>query len=103
MPISEDVVRYQFFKKLTELPYIDEIWLYGSRARKDHQDRSDIDLAILCPRACQDDWYAVLRIIQEPDTLLKVDCVRFDTLDGNSQFAKNILKDHILLYSRKGL
>lgn len=34
-----------------------------------------------------------MRIIQESYTLLKVDCVRFRTLDQNSQFAKNILKD----------
>lgn len=51
MSVNEDIC-YQFFKKLTELPFIDEILLYGSRARKDNAERSDIDLAVVCSRAC---------------------------------------------------
>lgn len=46
---------YQFIEKLTTLPFIDEIWLFGSRARKDNHRRSDIDLAIICPNATDTD------------------------------------------------
>lgn len=36
--------------------FIDEICLFGSRARGDNKERSDIDLAIVCPRASDTDW-----------------------------------------------
>ena len=49
--MSHKVTDYEFFEFLKQLPYVDEIWLYGSRARQDHLERSDIDLAIFCPKA----------------------------------------------------
>ena len=52
--------QYGFIEKLKELPFVDAIWLYGSRARGDFQDRSDIDLAIVCPKASDEDWQRVL-------------------------------------------
>ncbi len=42
---------YTFFKELKALPFMEEIWLFGSRARGDHQARSDIGLAFLCLKA----------------------------------------------------
>lgn len=90
----------QFFKKLAKVEAIDAIWLYGSRARNDANDRSDIDLAISCPSATDEDWQKILAIIEEADTLLKVDCVRFDTLDNNELLKKNILKDKIILFEK---
>ncbi len=41
-------LNYQFIEKLKALPFIAEIWLFGSRARGDNGKKSDIDLAILC-------------------------------------------------------
>ena len=38
---------YRFIRQLTELDFIEQIWLFGSRARGDNQERSDIDLAIV--------------------------------------------------------
>lgn len=98
---SLDITKYLFFTKLTNLPFVHEIWLYGSRARQDNQNRSDIDLAILSPNASAKDWHTVLDIIDRADTLLKIDTIQFDKLDNDSAFKKNILKDHVVLYSRK--
>jgi predicted nucleotidyltransferase len=36
------ITDYQFFKKLAKLPFVEEIWLFGSRSRGDNRDRSDI-------------------------------------------------------------
>ncbi|RZI47754.1 nucleotidyltransferase domain-containing protein [Rickettsiales endosymbiont of Peranema trichophorum] len=69
---------YQFITQLKNLPFVDEMWLFGSRARGDHQDRSDIDIAIVCPEATRDDWLKVTDIVENADTLLKIDCLRFD-------------------------
>lgn len=35
------------FDKLKDLPFINEIWFFGSRARGDHNIKSDIDFAII--------------------------------------------------------
>lgn len=46
---------YQFLEKLKNLTFIQEIWLFGSRARGDHRHKSDIDLAILCNNPTEED------------------------------------------------
>jgi predicted nucleotidyltransferase len=95
------ITDYVFLKKLCELPFIDAIWLYGSRARGDEQERSDFDIAILCPRAQRDDWLKIVEIIDSADTLLNIDYVRFDDLANISPLKKNILHDKKVLYERK--
>ncbi len=94
--------QYKFLDKLKQLDFIDEIWLFGSRARENHRDRSDIDLAIICPRASRSDWSKVLDIISEPDTLLHIDCIRFDELREGDRFKENIIKHKKILYKRNG-
>lgn len=69
-----------FFQQLTQLAYIEKIILFGSRARNDAQPRSDIDLALVCPTASENDWLIILGIIENADTLLKIDAIRFDML-----------------------
>jgi nucleotidyltransferase substrate binding protein (TIGR01987 family) len=93
-------LNYKFLKKLQELSFIDEIWLFGSRARGDHGDRSDIDIAILCPKATESDWRMIEDIINNADTLLKVDCIRFDKLNVEDKFYNNILKDKKVIYMK---
>lgn len=95
-----DITTYAFFKKLTELSCIEEIWLFGSRARGDYRERSDIDLAILCPKATEQEWRQILDCIEEADTLLHIDCVRFDTLTESEKIRDNILKFKKILYKR---
>jgi predicted nucleotidyltransferase len=91
---------YQFIKALKSLPWVDALWLFGSRARGDNQERADIDLAIVCKEASDSDWLQVLEIIEKADTLLKIDCVRFDQLSLESQLRQNILHDKKVLYEK---
>ena len=98
--MNMQIMSYKFYDKLKQLHFIDQIWLFGSRARKDNQKRADIDLAILCPRADFYDWVTVQNIIDNADTLLKIDCVRLDTLNDNSDIKKSIEQQGIKLYER---
>jgi len=97
-----NVIDYTFFQELEKLPFIEKIWLYGSRARGDAWDRSDIDIAIECPKASDADWHKVLDVSENADTLLKIDCVRLDELEKDTSFKENILEDGKLLFQRKG-
>lgn len=91
---------YDFFKQLAAHPCVEAIWLFGSRARGDNQERADIDLALVCPSASIRDWDALLQITEEADTLLSIDCIRFDTLQEDSPLKKAILSQGIKLYER---
>ena len=57
---TNKIKSYDFYYELRSLKYVQAIWLYGSRARGDNQERSDIDLAILCPTALDDDWRKIM-------------------------------------------
>lgn len=94
-------LNYKFIEKLKKLPFIDEIWLFGSRARGDHRQKSDIDLAIVCPHSTDTDWIRVMEIIEDADTLLKIDCIQFDQNALSKDLYTNILKDKKVLYVKK--
>jgi nucleotidyltransferase substrate binding protein (TIGR01987 family) len=94
------ITDYEFVRQLTALPCIDEMWLFGSRARGDESERSDIDIAIVCPRASHNDWLAIQNIIEKADTLLKIDCVNFNLMDRFDPLYNNILTDKKVIYMR---
>ncbi len=94
------IENYKFFRSLSALPYVEKILLYGSRARGDNQERADIDLAIVCPNATRKNWLELMEIIEEADTLLKIDCVRFDELSEKSSLRSSIATQGIKLYER---
>lgn len=95
--MARNIKDYKFIDKIKNLPYVDEVWLYGSRAREDNMDRSDIDLAIICPKATQNNWIELKGIIDEADTLLKIDCVRFDKEYISEDLYNNIIQDKKVL------
>ena|GEM_PF-294260 len=75
-----DIKHFEFYYKLRTLPFVNEIWLFGSRSKGSEKSHSDIDLAIVCPAASEEAWQQVRDIIDHADTLLKIDCIRFDKL-----------------------
>ena len=87
-----------FISQLEGLKFIEEIWLFGSRARRDNLERSDIDIAIVCPTADDKDWLKVIEIIDNADTLLKIDCIRLDKTRISDVLYQNIMKDKKILY-----
>ena len=89
-----------FFKKLIAIDGVEKIVLFGSRARGDSQDRADIDLAISCSDLGVKEWQEILDIIDNADTLLKIDCIKFDDLNENSDLKKAIIQQGIVLYER---
>lgn len=70
---------YRFIEDIKALPFVEAVYLFGSRARGDGQERSDIDLAVkLQKNAAANQWHEVLEIVEEADTLLEIDCVNLD-------------------------
>ena len=97
---SMDIKSYDFYYEIRSLPCVKGIYLYGSRAKGDAQERSDIDLAINCPDASDSDWRQILQIIENADTLFSIDCVRYDTLD-DVRLKHEIDKNKVVLFEKK--
>ncbi|MFY9590313.1 nucleotidyltransferase domain-containing protein [Rickettsia endosymbiont of Halotydeus destructor] len=96
--MSKNIKSYFFIEKLKFLPFVKEIWLFGSRARGDNHKLSDIDLAIICPNITDQEWLKIIDIIENADTLLKIDCVRFEPLKISAELYENILKNKKIIY-----
>lgn len=94
-----NIKNYEFYYKLRTLPFVDEIWLFGSRAKGLDLERSDIDLAILCPSATLEEWQKLRKIIDHADTLLKIDCLRFDQLQDD-HLKREIEQTKTVLFKR---
>ena len=50
------MLQYKFINEIAALSHVNKIILYGSRARGDATERSDIDLAVDCSGATDYDW-----------------------------------------------
>lgn len=92
--------RYRFVERLAVLPFVESVILYGSRARGDQRQRSDIDLAVSAPSADARQWQQVLEVIDDADTLHGIDCVRVDALPGDDPLRRNIEAEGVTLYRR---
>lgn len=78
---------------------VERIVLFGSRARGDNRARSDIDIAVACPRASQREWLDLCDAVDEADTLLPVDLVRLET--AGEPIKSRILSEGRVLYERE--
>ncbi|MCX7123563.1 MAG: nucleotidyltransferase domain-containing protein [Gammaproteobacteria bacterium] len=92
------LLEYQFLKKLQQEACVKRLVLFGSRARGDASERSDIDLAIDCPHASAMEWQKLLDIIEDADSLLKVDCIRYDRLSPENELKQQIDQEGVELY-----
>ena len=84
---------------LTGIAVVEQVVLFGSRARGDARPRSDIDLAVAAPRANAIDWARICDVVDEAETLLKVDLTRLDR--APNELRDEILREGVLLYARR--
>lgn len=90
---------YRFIDQLKALPSVEEIYLFGSLARGDCDDKSDIDLAIVCPSASVEDWNNIVEYLENVPVLNHIDAVRYDTLQ-DGLFKQQIDKYKQVLYAK---
>src|SRR5262245_110701 len=76
-----------------------KIVLFGSRARQDHSERSDYDLAFIGIDSKR--WAEfVLWIDEEAPTLLEFDLVHYES--ASDEMKKSIDAEGVIIYERKG-
>lgn len=83
---------------INKTPGIEKIILFGSRARNDHDPRSDFDIAIVGATISNHDWLYLCDRIENLPTLYTIDLVRFDT--ASEELKTKILKQGVVLYAK---
>ncbi|MBI1877405.1 MAG: nucleotidyltransferase domain-containing protein [Chloroflexi bacterium] len=78
---------------------VEKVILFGSRARGDTEERSDIDLAIMAPAASPRQWLDIVFLLEQVDTLLPLDVVRWE--EASTPLQQHILTEGIILYERE--
>ena len=67
-------------------PDLERVWIFGSRARGDHRNESDIDLAVDAPAMSPRDYSALTGRLEDLGLIYRVDLVRLqDVLDEGFQ------------------
>ena len=90
-------ILYSLIAALGETYNAEKILLFGSRARGDNRERSDIDLAIYgMPKENQPRFFFA---VDDLPTLLKFDIVHI-TEHTDAELVKNIEKDGVILYEK---
>jgi len=84
---------------LSTRPEVKQVILFGSRARGDAEDRSDIDLAIVAPEASTRQWLDLTFLLEQTDTLLSIDVVRWE--EASASLQERILAEGTILYERE--
>jgi len=82
---------------LKKIDCVEKVILFGSRARDDYDDRSDVDLAIVCPKATDEDWLHIVDVMEEFPSLIKIDIVRLDKV-ASSSLKERVAQEGKVLY-----
>jgi len=86
-------------RRLAEHPAVERVWLFGSRARGDHFERSDIDLAIEAPAMDRSDSLRIkVDIEEDAPTLLCIDLVRME--EAPEHLREQIHNEGIVVHER---
>lgn len=90
-------IRKQVLKEITELAEyhkLSKVVLFGSRARGDYQEKSDIDLAV----SGGDVYGFALDVEEKTETLLQYDVVDMDSIQDT--LLESIERDGVILYEK---
>jgi len=85
-------------KTIADKYSVSKIILFGSRARGDNNQKSDIDLAIYTLPEFTNKGHFISEM-EDIETLLKIDMV-FVNNDTDKKLVENIQKDGVVIYER---
>jgi predicted nucleotidyltransferase len=88
----------QLVKLLSQQSGITRAILFGSRARGDAEERSDIDISVEAPDVPDRQWLEFIFLLEEIDTLLPIDVVRWE--NAPDTLKRKIQTEGIVLYER---
>ena len=86
-------------KHIGRYPHVEKVVLFGSRARGDEEDRSDIDIAVVGSEITRSEWLEMREYVEEKArTLLSIELVRLD--DASEKLKEIVQGEGVVLYER---
>lgn len=80
--------------------HVEKVILFGSRARGDERERSDIDIAVVGEDITDREWTDIWTYVdEEAPTLLCIDLVRWK--EASDQIRESIKREGVPLYERQ--
>lgn len=79
---------------------VEKAVIFGSRARGDYKDCSDIDIALFGNTLTHTINTKIFFEIDELYLPYKIDLVNFNTLENETKFKENILKEGVEIYAK---
>ncbi len=79
---------------------VESACIFGSRARGDYRNGSDIDIALFGENLTNDINTKIYFEIDDLYLPYKVDLINFNTLVNEEKFRKNILKEGVEIYAK---
>jgi len=90
---------HNLIKRITDIDQVEKVILFGSRAYGDHEQRSDVDLAVSAPKISLRKWLDIKFLAEETRTLLFITLVRLE--DCPESLRLRIEKEGVILYEQK--
>lgn len=98
--LSEFQDIFEMLPPFDSIPCIQRVLLFGSRARHDNEERSDIDLAIQTTSVDLKNWDQICTFVTERAmTLLPFNLIWLN--QASETFRKRIESEGVVLYERK--
>ena len=91
----EDIINE--IEKIANKEKLNKVILFGSRARNDNSERSDIDLAVYTDNI--QSYNNFLQALDDIETLLKFDVTLIEE-DMNEEFLNSIAKEGKIIYEK---
>ena len=97
---SRPAVIHTIARHIGGSPHVDRVVLFGSRARGDARERSDIDLAVVGVDITDREWLEMREYVEEEaPTLLLVDLVRWE--EAGEKLRESISREGVTVYARR--
>ena len=87
------------FQLLLDVPEVQKIILFGSRAVGDHEDRSDFDIAVSAPNLPRTRWSYLRDAVGQSRTLYKISVSLFEAMPD--RLKESVISQGVVLYERK--
>ncbi len=91
-------MRREVVRVASSRPEVERVILFGSRAREDADERSDVDLAVVAPKATQRQWLDLAFALEEIDSLVPVQVVRLG--EASPSLRERVLAEGEVWYAR---
>jgi predicted nucleotidyltransferase len=97
-PLDQEIVT--FLKGLSQMPSIEQLIVFGSRALGDYDRYSDLDIAIDAPFISKFDWLKLKEYVTyDLRTVLRISLVHYST--NPKKLKQRIIQTGIIIYGRQ--